>query len=191
MAETRFNSDPCRISKKLQQMTDQGRYVMNMPGNGENPAYMADPQIIIQKWGANLRTNSINLESELLGVNRPLNKDCLGKDEYQRFDFKSRAIQYPVCSNLTTEQSRTIMPAWTARDLEQVDWYYPPLNPQENTCIPFQNNLSTRLLERDYFVAKVPCNLSNDYTPLPTNVVRGGYVGGPNTCAQSSSCSNI
>ena len=191
MAETRFNSDPCRISKKLQQMTDQGRYVMNMPGNGENPAYMADPQIIIQKWGANLRTNSINLESELLGVNRPLNKDCLGKDEYQRFDFKSRAIQYPVCSNLTTEQSRTIMPAWTARDLEQVDWYYPPLNPQENTCMPFQNNLSTRLLERDYFVAKVPCNLSNDYTPLPTNVVRGGYVGGPNTCAQSSSCSNI
>jgi hypothetical protein len=191
MAETRFNSDPCRISKKLQQMTDQGRYVMNMPGNGENPAYMADPQIIIQKWGANLRTNSINLESELLGVNRPLNKDCLGKDEYQRFDFKSRAIQYPVCSNLTTEQSRTIMPAWTARDLEQVDWYYPPLNPQENTCMPFQNNLSTRLLERDYFVAKVPCNLSNDYTPLPTNVVRGGYVGGPNTCAQSSSCSEI
>jgi hypothetical protein len=191
MAETRFNSDPCRISKKLQQMTDQGRYVMNMPGNGENPAYMADPQIIIQKWGANLRTNSINLESELLGVNRPLNKDCLGKDEYQRFDFKSRAIQYPVCSNLTTEQSRTIMPAWTARDLEQVDWYYPPLNPQENTCMPFQNNLSTRLLERDYFVAKVPCNLSNDYTPLPTNVVRGGYAGGPNTCAQTSSCSNI
>jgi hypothetical protein len=191
MAETRFNSDPCRISKKLQQMTDQGRYVLNMPGNGENPAYMADPQIIIQKWGANLRTNSINLESELLGVNRPLNKDCLGKDEYQRFDFKSRAIQYPVCSNLTTEQSRTIMPAWTARDLEQVDWYYPPLNPQENTCMPFQNNLSTRLLERDYFVAKVPCNLSNDYTPLPTNVVKGGYAGGPNTCAQSSSCSNI
>jgi hypothetical protein len=191
MAETRFNSDPCRISKKLQQMTDQGRYIMNMPGNGENPAYMADPQIIIQKWGANLRTNSINLESELLGVNRPLNKDCLGKDEYQRFDFKSRAIQYPVCSSLTTEQSRTIMPAWTARDLEQVDWYYPPLNPQENTCMPFQNNLSTRLLERDYFVAKVPCNLSNDYTPLPTNVVRGGYAGGPNTCAQSSSCSKI
>ena len=110
MAETRFNSDPCRISKKLQQMTDQGRYIMNMPGNGEHPAYMADPQIIIQKWGANLRTNSINLESELLGVNRPLNKDCLGKDEYQHFDFKSRAIQYPVCSNLTTEQSRTIMP---------------------------------------------------------------------------------
>ena len=126
MAETRFNSDPCRISKKLQQMTDQGRYMLNMPGNGENPSYVADPQIIIQKWGGNLRTNTVNLESELLGVNRPLSKDCLGKDEYQRYDFKSHQIKYPVCTNLYTEQSRAIMPAWTARDLEQVDWYYPP-----------------------------------------------------------------
>jgi hypothetical protein len=191
MAETRFNSDPCRISKKLQQMTDPGRYVLNMPGNGENPAYMADPQIIIQGWGGNLRTNSINLESELLGVNRPLNRDCLGKDEYQKFNFKSKPIQYPVCTALTTEQSRTIMPAWTARDLEQVDWYYPPLNPQENTCIPFQNNISTRILEKDFFVAKVPCNLSNVYTPLPTNYAKGGYAGGPNTCADSMSCSKI
>ena len=191
MAETRFNSDPCRISKKLQQMTDPGRYMLNMPGNGEHPAYMMDPQIIIQKWGANLRTNSTNLESELLGVNRPLNKDCLGKDEYQRFDFKSSAIQYPTCKNLTTEQSRTVMPAWTARDLEQVDWYYPPLNPQENTCIPFHNNLNTRLLERDYFVSKIPCNLTNDYTPLPTSTMNGSVKGGSNICSKTLSCSKI
>jgi len=44
------------------------------------------------------------------------------------------------------------MPAWTARDLEQVDWYILPLNPQENTCFPFQNNLNTRILEKDYHV---------------------------------------
>jgi len=192
MAETRFNSDPCRISKKLQQMTDQGRYIMNMPGNGEHPAYMADPQIIIQKWGGNLRTNSTNLESELLGVNRPLSRDCLGRDEYQRFDFKSQAIQYPVCASLTTQQSRTIMPAWTARDLEQVNWYYPPLNPQENTCLSFQNNLNTRMLEKDYYVAQIPCNLSNNYTALPTSTMNGNSKGSLNkTCYQSSSCSKI
>ena len=83
MAETRFNSDECRITKKLQQMTDQGRYMLNAPGNGDKPCYVADPQIILQKWGGNLRTNSVNLESELMGVNRPLGKDCLGKDNYK------------------------------------------------------------------------------------------------------------
>ena len=30
-------------------------------------------------------------------------------------------------------------------------------DPQQNTCIPFQANLNTRLLERDYFVDKAPC----------------------------------
>jgi hypothetical protein len=157
MAETRFNSDPCRISKKLQQMTDQGRYMLNAPGNGESPSYVADPQIIIQKWGANLRTNNVNLESELLGVNRPLSRDCLGKDEYQKREFASAPMNYPVCTNLYTEQSRTIMPAWTARSLEQVDWYYPPLDPQENTCLTFENNLNTRLLERNSYVENINC----------------------------------
>lgn len=75
----------------------------------------------------------------------------LGKDEYTNYNVNSKPIEYPTCNNLYTEQSRAIMPAWTARDLEQVDWYILPLNPQENTCMPFINNLSTRILEKDYF----------------------------------------
>jgi len=155
MAETRFSSDSCRISKKLQQMTDPGKYVLNVPGNGETPSYMADPHIILQKWGGNQRTNSVNVESELRGVNRPLGKDCLVKDNYQSSNYSqattsSRQIQYPVCASLTTEQSRVIAPAWTFRDVEQVLWVDLPLNPQENTCMRFQNNISTRILERDF-----------------------------------------
>ena len=162
MANTRINYDECRTKKMLQQATDPGRYILNVPGNGSRPCYMEDPQIRIQKWGANLRTNSINLESELIGLganqgssnNRFLSRDCLVKDQY---NVNSEPIEYPSCSNLYTEESRTIMPAWTARDLEQVDWYTLPLNPQENTCLPFQNNVSTRILEKDYFVPGYPC----------------------------------
>ena len=155
MAFTRFNDDPCRIMKQLQESTDQGRYILNVPGNGANPCYIEDPNIIIQKWGANLRTNTINLESELLGVSKQLNRDCLNVDNYTKYNVSSEKIHYPNCKNVITEQSRTIMPSWTARDLEQVDWYYPPLNPQENVCLPFQSNLNTRILEKDYFQRKI------------------------------------
>jgi len=124
---------------------------MNVPGNGDKPSYMEDPHIRIQKWGANLRTNAINLESDMLGLNRPLGRDCLGKDNYETHVVETEQVNYPNNSMLYTEQSRAIMPAWTARDLEQVDWYTLPLDPQENTCIPFLNNLSTRILEKDYF----------------------------------------
>jgi hypothetical protein len=155
MAFTRFNYDESRTKKQLQQSTDPGRWVMNVPGNGSNPCYIEDPQIIIQKWGANLRTNTINLESELLGVSKPLNRDCFNVDNYTKYNVPNNKINYPDCKKTITEQSRTIMPAWTARDLEQVDWYYPPLNPQENVCLPFQSNLNTRILEKDYFQRKI------------------------------------
>ena len=104
MACTRFYYDPCRTKKQLQQSTDPGRYMLNVPGNGSNPCYIEDPQIIIQKWGANLRTNTINLESDLRGVNKPLSRDCLGKDNYQNYNVKNEAIQYQSCNNLYTEQ---------------------------------------------------------------------------------------
>lgn len=191
MAFTRFNYDPCRTKKQLQQSTDPGRWIMNVPGNGANPCYIEDPQIIIQKWGANLRTNTINLESELLGVNRKSNRDCLGINNYQNYNVPNEAIQYPRCNNLFTDQSRATHPAWWYRDKEQVDWYYPPLNPQENTCLPFQNNLSTRILEKDYFTPKRECliNESNDF--LQTNIIKENYIGGNNNCISNNSCKQI
>ena len=162
MAFTRFKYDNCRTKKSLQQSTDPGRWILNVPGNGDKPCYMEDPQIIPQKWGANLRTNTINLESDLRGVNRNLTRDCLGKNEYQKYNVSNQAIKYPTCTQLTTEQSRATNPAWWYRDLEQNHNYILPLNPQENTCLPFHNNLNTRILEKDYFVAKAPCIPSNN-----------------------------
>jgi len=193
MAFTRFKYDDCRTKKSLQQATDPGRWILNVPGNGANPCYIEDPQIIVQKWGANLRTNTINLESELRGVNRNLNRDCLGKDEYQRYDVPNQAIQYPTCVKLTTEQSRATNPAWWYRDLEQNNFEYPPLNPQVNVCIPFQNNLSTRILEKDYFTPKRDCviNETKQMLPISFNLIRGGYVGGPTTCQQTNSCQGV
>jgi hypothetical protein len=140
-------------------MSGPGRYMLNVPGNGDKPCFMEDPFIRLQKWGANLRTNTINLESDLLGLTRKSNRDCIEQNNYRSNNVSSKLIEYPLC-NPSTEQSRATHPAWMVRDLEQVKYAILPLNPQENTCIPFQNNLNTRLIERDQFVAKIPrCGL--------------------------------
>lgn len=194
MAFTRFHDDPCRIEKQLQQATDPGRWILNVPGYGDRPEYMADPHIRIQTWGGNLMTNCIDLESELRGVSKRINKDCLGKDEYTKYNVPTNQITYPTNKNLYTEESRTIMPAWTARDLEQVDWYTLPLNPQENTCMPFQNNLSTRILEKDYFVMnKFECPTSRVPGDLPVNQGKKSlsYPQGPQICTHENSCGLI
>ena len=193
MAFTRFKYDECRTKKSLQQATDPGRWILNVPGNGDKPYYMEDPYIIPQKWAGNLRTNTINLESDLRGVNRELNRDCLGKNEYQKYNVTNKEIQYPTNSELSTQQSRATNPAWWYRDLEQYNTPYLPLNPQTNTCIPFQNNLSTRILEKDYFTPKRDCviNQTKEMMPSSYNLIRGNYIGGPTLCSQTRSCQTI
>ena len=165
MSFTRFYDDPCRIEKQLQESTGPGRYLLNVPGNGDKPCFMEDPFIRLQHWGANLMTNSVDLDSDLKGLTRTLNRDCVPENGHVENSTMSQKIQYPSCLP-TTEPRRATKPAWTARDLEQVDWYTLPLNPQENVCMPFANNLSTRILEKDYFVAKAPCLASMSPPPL-------------------------
>ena len=90
-----------------------------------------------------------------------------------------------------TEQSRATNPAWWYRDKEQVDWYYPPLNPQENTCLPFQNNLNTRILEKDNFTPKRQCLINESNDMLPTNMMNNNYTLRHNVCTNNNSCANV
>ena len=188
MSFTRFHDDPCRIEKQLQESTGTGKYMLNVPGNGTKPCFMEDPFIRMQKWGANLQTNSINLESDLRGLTRELNHDCIDVNDYTKHAVKSRRIMYPSCVP-TTEQPRATHPAWTAKDLEQVNWYTLHLDPQENVCIPFQNNLSTRILERDNFVPKAPC-LNNEHPDLSlySDSFTGKNKGRSGLCTSNNMC---
>ena len=190
MSFTRFHDDPCRIKKQLQESTDQGRWILNVPGNGEKPAYFDDPYIRMQGWGGNLMTNTVNLESDLFGLTKKVNKDCLVQDDYKRTAVKSSRIEYPTIGTIT-EQPRATNPAWTARDLEQVNWYILPLDPQENVCLPFQNNLSTRILEKDYYVAKPYCLDNSSPQPLYTGHFNGPFNDLSKTCGATNNCSSV
>ena len=65
MSFTRFHDDDARIKKQLQESTFAGRYQLNAPGPGENLPFIEDPHMRLEKWGANNRTNGVDLESDL------------------------------------------------------------------------------------------------------------------------------
>lgn len=156
MSFTRFHDDPCRIEKQLQQSTGSGKYTLNVPGNGAKPYYMEDPYIRMQKWGANLQTNSINLESDLIGLTRKATCDDIYVNDYKANSVKTHKIEYPSLVPFT-EQPRATNPAWTTKDLEQVNWCFLHENPQKNVNIPFNNNISTRILDKDNYKPVNPC----------------------------------
>jgi hypothetical protein len=145
MAFTRFHDDTDKIMKHLQESTDQGLYYLNCPGNGNKPPYIEDPNVILQKWGANLHKNRVEVENNLMGIDVKLTRNVTRKP------FKSTAIVYPNYKKEITCQPRSIMPAWTARNVEQPRWNILPLDPQENCIQPFVS-VSTRILEKNSMV---------------------------------------
>ena len=82
MAFTRFNNDPSRIQKYLEESTNVGKYFLNVPGNGTNPSFINDPHIRMQKWGGNLSKNIVNIESDLRCSTRQLNRDNIENNNY-------------------------------------------------------------------------------------------------------------
>jgi hypothetical protein len=90
MAFTRFKDDPARVNKYLEETTSIGKYHLNTPGNGLANPYIDDCHIILQKWGANLQSNSLLVENELRNLNRPLTRDI---NTYRKVD--SQMYQYP------------------------------------------------------------------------------------------------
>jgi hypothetical protein len=156
MSFTRFNYDDARTIKKLQESTGPGRYVMNTPGSGNNPLFIDDPHIRMQKWGAN---NRYVFNGSLIDIDNDLrNSKCVLKkyDTCQKKNISSYKITYPEKKNTFTEQSRATHPSWKYRDLEQSNKYPLFMNPQENVCFHFHNNLNTRLLERDNYKPCLP-----------------------------------
>jgi hypothetical protein len=148
MSFTRFHDDPCRIKKDLQESTGPGRYMLNQPGYGDKPLFFEDPHIRLQQWGGNLRTNTINIESDLKGMTRNLNRDC---KQFKNNEVSSSVVSYPTLA-ASTEESRTTHPSWLLKDLETNRWDPLFFNPQNNTSIPFANNISSRNQEKDNFV---------------------------------------
>jgi hypothetical protein len=149
MAFTRFKDDPARVNKYLEESTSIGKYQLNTPGNGLMNPYIEDTHIILQKWGANLQSNSLLVENELRNMGRPLTRDL---NTYKEVD--TQMYQYPV-KNFNIDESRASLPAWTFRDKEQVRTDFPQRNDQINksASVPFQNNLQTRILEKDYYTS--------------------------------------
>ena len=98
--------------------------------------------------------NSINLESDLKGYTRNLNRDDTIKNNYQLHSVIAPKVYYPSNQTTFTSESLTTHPAWQYRDLSQMRPDYLFLDPQENVCFQFEHNMDTNILEKDYYNLK-------------------------------------
>jgi len=149
MAFTRFKYDKSRVDKQLTEETYTARYMLNTPGNGTSMPFQEDPHTRLQMWGANFAENALDVENDLMGITRKANRDNL------KFDYKKTATtletkHYPTNSSHVS-QSRVETPAWEVRSVMPDRGNFLFYNPQEHIEREFQNNLNTRMLQKDMY----------------------------------------
>ena len=153
MSLTRCWYDTDRINTCLDRDIYSQTYMLNVPGNGTRPSLIDDPHVRLQKFGANISSNIVDINSNLKGIDRQLDRDCVDNSN-KLSDHLYFRDTFPTISSAITDQPRTMIPAWQLRDLEQNNWNYLHSNPQNNTEILFANNLSSRILVKDNYDSK-------------------------------------
>lgn len=114
--------DEANIKCKLLSSSNSLNYMLNVPGNGSNPNFFIDPQIRLQKFGGNIGNDIIDINSNLLGVNKKLIKYGFvlnSRDPYIETSYVKN--DYPTINFAITDQSRSVLPAWQLKDLERMN----------------------------------------------------------------------
>lgn len=107
---TRTKDKVKKIEYDLEVMSHRNNYTFGKPGNGTTLAYMKNPNIRLQQWGANIRTNMTDIETDLRGQTRKLNRDSLDENNYIDHTVKSTPLKYETTSiknqNTKTEENK-------------------------------------------------------------------------------------
>ena len=107
---TRTKDKANKIKFDLDVMSHSNNYVIEKAGNGKSLAYMKNPNIRLQRWGANVRTNMIGIEDDLRGQTRILNRDTVNENDYKKKAAITNAISYETTSikntNTKTDANR-------------------------------------------------------------------------------------
>lgn len=125
MASTRFYYDTCRINKQVEESTAHERYVFGTPGPGSHVAFETNPYFRLQRYGANLTSNSLNVENDLRGLTRVLTHDCM--------NYKTHSVPYSlIYKDLGTQytdvdETRTTNPAFLLLDQDISEYRFQPL----------------------------------------------------------------
>jgi len=148
MAQTRINNDKERIKFNIGIDSDSCKYVLGEPGNGSKPYYFDDPFIRMQRFGGNISTNIVDVNSNLIGLTRKIDRN---QPQNIYNDKPYSKINYPNMYGAMTDQSRAKTPAWAIRDLEKYNWNYLYKNPQSHLNKKLNCNIHSRIIEKDNY----------------------------------------
>lgn len=163
--------DGCKTTDDLRLTTGPGRYMLDTPPKYCNASFAPEPTIRQQKWGASMNTqySKTDVESDLFNINRPTTK--VACNQYNPKKDKMQTSQFVPMKEESFPQthSRLVDPPCNLRSSGWNRWEWLCENPQEGVMMPFNNLVTTRLLQKDQHRPCIP-NIMNQDSLLPKPV---------------------
>ena len=156
MSFNRLNYDTCAYKHTLSESIGPGEYQINTPPISCDPCFPKDPAYRLQRQGASVNTRQpmIDVDSELLGITR-LSSRCPSKKFLPKENKKGEICEgepqqhFKECDMPVAEDTRINNPSCNLRGTGWNRWEWLCLDPQERVLMPFDYNISNRIVVKD------------------------------------------
>ena len=156
MSFNRLNYDECAYNQALKESVRPGDYRINVPFNFKKNVYPHPPSVRLQKRGASLDKKSflVDIDSDLMGITRKNSKcsenyyvPCADKLQYGL--SCERTLEHGADTFVPQDDTRLSNPASNLRGTGFNRWEWLCLNPQAKVMMPFDWNISNRIVSKD------------------------------------------
>lgn len=159
MSFNRLNSDSCTYQQNINQSVNVGNYYTGQPRQDCQACFPEDTHYKIGmhnigpiQHGISGSTCEplIDINSDLLGLTR-VATNC-SSQKYQKPDKLQEQCEKnfpPVCKVMKSEDTRLSNPPCTLRGTGWNRWEWLCIDPQDNINVPFDYNISNRIIAKD------------------------------------------
>jgi hypothetical protein len=161
---TRYKHDVAKMVENNEISTGLGRWALGAPNVYGNAAFVPNPTIRQQKWGAShdMSSTKTDVESDLLGLGRPSVRTVCG--QFQAGTDAARILTPMPEVSFPRTYERLVDPPCTLRASGWNRWEWLGQDPQENVMMPFEHGVDSRYATRDAYLKKLTVPLERSQT---------------------------
>ena len=174
MSFNRLDYDTCAYKQELSESIGVSEYMLGTPHISCDDCFSTDPQLIMQRAGGSVASKvpMVDVDSELMNINRKLS-NCSSNEFIPKFtpegdiDNSLELRDFKDCGIPTIENTRLSNPSCNLRGTGWNRWEWLCNDPQERVLIPFDTNISNRIVFKDNHRPVIP-TLIDQTSILPT-----------------------
>lgn len=149
MSFSRLNYDDDTYKHMLRESIGPGDYMINRPRADCEGCFVPSPDVRMSGFGAGVCGKEIiDVDSELMGITRKSTNCPAGKYVPESQPFCEMKMPKD-CYGLTREDTKLSNPPCTLRGTGWNRWEWLCKNPQDKALMPFDFNISNRLVVKD------------------------------------------